>query len=612
MDHLWNTVNANHSLIKLLQARERREDYGKRLRRNCQFTVSLLKRLDLAYKLEGHQGCVNCLEWSKDGRIIASGSDDTHVRIWDPFVNKCLNVVRTKHIGNIFSVKFVGDGSLIATGAADCRVTVQSIEDSERQAHVDCSCHVGRVKRLATTPDQPYVFWSAAEDGLIMQYDLREQHECMKNSTVFVDMSHTQLEFKCITVNPTKPHLIAVGANDSYVRLYDRRLVKTSIIKSYSFDRKKDKELQDPSCVTYFAPGHLAKDNGGLQSIKLAATYVAFDSTGNELLVNMGGEHIYLFNINNHRHTNELRIPECLPKVDRKSPIKSCCFTNIKKLKNVHKYNYKFNNNNPCACDYTDRALRMYKRKGIGDVYCAARDYLYVIQHWPNNEIAYSGLIDCLIYLEWPEEATNWIKYLQDNFPAYVDSRQSRKWEEALVNIQNNLKRNLEEIEIIEPVVSTEEKALRLSSMDYEQRYIGHSNITTDIKEANFLGEDGDFICAGSDDGVIFIWDKKTTNLLSALMGDVSIVNCVQPHPTVCCLASSGIDPVVKIWSPQNQERENYVNQYALQNPWLALEANQERMSMNPFEAMLVNMGYNHIRTSTPIDNRRISTCSPS
>lgn len=58
----------------------------------------------------------------------------------------------------------------MATGAGDCRVIVQSMEQAIlRQApHLDCGCHVGRVKRLATAPDQPLLFWSAGEDGLVM------------------------------------------------------------------------------------------------------------------------------------------------------------------------------------------------------------------------------------------------------------------------------------------------------------------------------------------------------------------------------------------------------------------------------------------------------------
>lgn len=33
--------------------------------------------------------------------------------------------------------------------------------------------------------------------------------------------------------------------------------------------------------------------------------------------------------------------------------------------------------------------------------------------------------------------------------------------------------------------------------MDYKNRFIGHCNMTTDIKEANFFGQDGKYIVAG-------------------------------------------------------------------------------------------------------------------
>ena len=61
----------------------------------------------------------------------------------------------------------------------------------------------------------------------------------------------------------------------------------------------------------------------------------------------------------------------------------------------------------------------------------------------------------------------------------------------------------------------------------------------------------GQYIVAGSDDGSFFIWEKSTTNIVQVLRGDDSIVNCLQPHPTSCLLATSGIDPVVRLWSPR-------------------------------------------------------------
>lgn len=62
-----------------------------------------------------------------------------------------------------------------------------------------------------------------------------------------------------------------------------------------------------------------------------------------------------------------------------------------------------------------------------------------------------------------------------------------------------------------------------------------------------------EYIIAGSDDGTFFVWDRQTCNIVSVLRGDESIVNCLQPHPTLCLLATSGIESVVKLWSPRPQ-----------------------------------------------------------
>ena len=62
---------------------------------------------------------------------------------------------------------------------------------------------------------------------------------------------------------------------------------------------------------------------------------------------------------------------------------------------------------------------------------------------------------------------------------------------------------------------------------------------------------DGQYIVAGSDDGALYVWDRQTENNVKILKGDSSIVNCLQPHPFLCLLATSGIEPIVRLWSPQ-------------------------------------------------------------
>lgn len=131
---------------------------------------NFIRRLELDSILEGHDGCVNCLEWNVGGNLLASGSDDFRVLIWDPYKKRKVLDFLTPHHGNIFSVKFLpssGDG-LMATGAADGQLFIFDIKQPDVVPIWKCHCHHSRVKRLATAPETPFVFWSAAEDGNVM------------------------------------------------------------------------------------------------------------------------------------------------------------------------------------------------------------------------------------------------------------------------------------------------------------------------------------------------------------------------------------------------------------------------------------------------------------
>lgn len=87
-------------------------------------------------------------------------------------------------------------------------------------------------------------------------------------------------------------------------------------------------------------------------------------------------------------------------------------------------------------------------------------------------------------------------------------------------------------------------------AIDMKQRYVGHCNVGTDIKQASFLGQKGEYIASGSDDGRWFIWEKSTGRLIKVLIGDGAVVNCVQSHPFDCVVATSGIDNTIKMWTP--------------------------------------------------------------
>ncbi|XP_011644196.1 DDB1- and CUL4-associated factor 6-like [Pogonomyrmex barbatus] len=91
-----------------------------------------------------------------------------------------------------------------------------------------------------------------------------------------------------------------------------------------------------------------------------------------------------------------------------------------------------------------------------------------------------------------------------------------------------------------------------LTELCVKRKYMGHRNARTMIKEANFWGND--FVMSGSDCGHVFVWERDTAKLCMLLEADQHVVNCLQPHPYLPILATSGIDYDVKLWAPINDQ----------------------------------------------------------
>ncbi|OVA08871.1 WD40 repeat [Macleaya cordata] len=84
--------------------------------------------------------------------------------------------------------------------------------------------------------------------------------------------------------------------------------------------------------------------------------------------------------------------------------------------------------------------------------------------------------------------------------------------------------------------------------------YKGHRNCDT-VKGVSFFGPRDEYVVSGSDCGRIFIWRKKDGELMRAMEADKHIVNCIEPHPHVTMLASSGIEHDIKLWIPKAVNR---------------------------------------------------------
>ncbi|KAL9105919.1 MAG: hypothetical protein Q9227_008979 [Pyrenula ochraceoflavens] len=241
--------------------------------------------LDIVNELGGHTGCVNALSWSKTGRLLASGSDDTHLNIWsynpeDSIKPFALNTtVSTGHTQNIFSVKFMphSNDRTVVTAAGDSQVRVFDLEYSAAAQHVsqnttsDASTrsrrfnnffrntrylneantnarvyrsHADRVKRIITE-SSPYVFLTCSEDGEVRQWDTRQpssaypsprggqgfmslrrgDHDDSNVPPALISYKDYQLDLNTISCSGSQPHYIALGGAHLHCFLHDRRMI---------------------------------------------------------------------------------------------------------------------------------------------------------------------------------------------------------------------------------------------------------------------------------------------------------------------------------------------------------------------------------------------------
>lgn len=159
--------------------------------------------------LQGHRDGIHSVAFSPTGERLASGSSDATIRLWDVLTGQCLQVL-TGHDAWVWSIAFSPDGHYLASGGGD--MTVRLWDLATNQCIRVMQGHTHWIPSVAFSPDGKIVA-SSSIGRTVRLWD-------METGDLLKTLKGYSKGARSVSFSPDNQRL-ASGGDDQIVRLWD-------------------------------------------------------------------------------------------------------------------------------------------------------------------------------------------------------------------------------------------------------------------------------------------------------------------------------------------------------------------------------------------------------